>query len=100
MHKSVFTICAHEGFDGELSASKILRYHHIKNQLFSMLGTSESILSVLVDVADEMLTKYCNLLKVNTERELVGHSSGFTVPIANLTANLYLTSNEYCFCSY
>jgi len=49
------------------------------NKFTVFTATSESVLSVLVDVVDEMLIKFCNLLKVNTERELLGRSTGFTV---------------------
>lgn len=57
LHRSIHIVCAHEGFD----------------------RTTESVLSVLVGVAEEMLIKFCNLLKVNTERELLGLSTGYVV---------------------
>ena len=57
LHRSIYQVCAHEGFD----------------------STTESVLSVLSGVAEEMLMKFCNLLKLNTERELLGQSTGFIV---------------------
>lgn len=57
LHKAVHQICAHEGFD----------------------STTESVLSTLVDVTDEMLSKFCKLLKVNTEREVLNLNTGFVV---------------------
>lgn len=59
LNRSVFQVCAHEGFD----------------------STSESVLSVLTGVVEEMMIKFCNLLKINTERELLGRSTGFVVKI-------------------
>lgn len=57
LHRSMYQVCAHEGFD----------------------STTESVLSVLAGVAEEMLVKFCNLLKLNTEREILGQSTGFVV---------------------
>lgn len=57
LHRSIYLICAHEGFD----------------------STTESVISLLVGIADEMLIKFCNLLKVNTEREILGMSTGYVV---------------------
>merc|ERR1712137_755942 len=56
LHKSVFHICAHEGFD----------------------ATSECVLTTLADVTEEMLIKFCKLLKINSEREMLNNSTGFT----------------------
>merc|ERR1740128_770586 len=55
LHQAVFQVCAHEGFD----------------------ATTDSVLSTLADITEEMLVKFCTLLKVNTERELLSHSTGF-----------------------
>ncbi|XP_032796425.2 uncharacterized protein LOC116932704 [Daphnia magna] len=55
LHRSMYQVCAHEGFD----------------------STTESVLSVLAGVTEEMLVKFCNLLKLNTEREILGQSTGF-----------------------
>lgn len=57
LHRSIYHICAHEGFD----------------------STTESVVSVLAGVGEEMLVKFCNLLKLNTEREILGQSTGFVV---------------------
>jgi hypothetical protein len=57
LHRSMYQICAHEGFD----------------------STTESVLAVLAGVVEEMLMKFCILLKVNTEREVLGQSTGFVV---------------------
>jgi len=59
LHKSVFHICAHEGFD----------------------ATTESVLSTLADATEEMLIQFCKLLKVNTEREMLDQSTGFSDPM-------------------
>lgn len=61
LHKAVYQICAHEGFD----------------------STNETVLSTLVDVADELLAKFCKLLKFNTEREILNQSTGFVVSKSN-----------------
>jgi hypothetical protein len=57
LHRSIYQVCAHEGFD----------------------STTESVMSVLAGVVEEMLMKFCTLLKVNTEREVLGQSTGFVV---------------------
>ena len=73
LHQAVFQVCAHEGFD----------------------ATTDSVLSTLADITEEMLVKFCTLLKVNTERELLSHSTGFAVNNRDVISFHVININAY-----
>lgn len=54
------------------------------NTILIWLDTSEPVLNILQDIAEEMLVKFCATLKVNSERALLHQSTGFVVSVSFL----------------